>query len=118
VLGILANSASPDGLFAFLVNAGGALILFVYIMTALAQIRLRRARQRAGQSEAGLSMWWFPWASYFAIAGMVAVLVAMVMTPDLASQLYVSLIPLAVAVLAYGMLWLWRSRQPGSRAVR
>jgi L-asparagine transporter-like permease len=118
VLGILANSASPDGLFAFLVNAAGALILFVYIMTALAQIRLRRARQRAGQSEAGLSMWWFPWASYFTIAGMAAVLVAMVMTPDLASQLYVSLIPLAVAVLAYGMLWLRRSRQPGFRAVQ
>jgi hypothetical protein len=38
----------------------------------------------------------------------------MVMSPDLASQLYVSLIPLTVAVLAYGLLWLWRSRQPRS----
>jgi AAT family amino acid transporter/GABA permease len=46
-------------------------------------------------------MWLFPWASYVAIAGMAAVLVAMAFTPSLTEELKVSLISLAVVVLAY-----------------
>jgi L-asparagine transporter-like permease len=46
-------------------------------------------------------MWLFPWASYAAIAGMAAVLIAMAFTPYLVQELRVSLVSLAVAVLAY-----------------
>ena len=110
ILGILANKMSPTGVFAFLVNAGGALILFVYIMIAISQIRLRFERQRQGQKEAALTMWWFPWGSYLTIAGMFAVLCAMLSTPDLADELYVSLVALIVALLAYGLLRHFRRR--------
>ncbi|HWW19261.1 MAG TPA: hypothetical protein VNZ06_00525, partial [Steroidobacteraceae bacterium] len=97
VLGILANAFAPKQVFAFLINAAGALIVFVYVLICLAQIRLRRQRQRAGQPEPALQMWWFPWASYAAIAGMIAVLVAMAVTPDTQSQFYVSVLALAIA---------------------
>lgn len=100
-LGVLINILAPTTLFAFLVNASGALMLFVYLMTAVAQIRLRRARERAGGPAPALQMWLFPWLSYVAVAGMLAVLIAMVFTPALASQLYVSLLTLLVAAGAY-----------------
>jgi GABA permease len=97
VLGIMANELAPKTVFAFLVNAAGALIVFVYILICLAQIRLRRQRQRQGTPEPALRMWLFPWASYAAIIGMVAVLVAMAITPDTASQFYVSVLALLIA---------------------
>ncbi len=46
-------------------------------------------------------MWWFPYGSYFVIAAILAVLAAMAFTPALASQVYASLLCLAVAVAAY-----------------
>ena len=96
------------GVFAFLVNASGALILFVYLITALAQIRLRRGRDARALP---VRMWWFPWASYAAVAGMLAVLVAMALTRALASQFYVSLGALALALLAYALMARYRRRR-------
>jgi AAT family amino acid transporter/GABA permease len=102
VLGILAAIASPQTVFAFLVNASGALMVFVYMIVALAHIRLRRARQARGEPEPALTMWLFPWASYAALAGMAAVLIAMALTPgEFTTELRVSVLSLAVAVVAY-----------------
>jgi L-asparagine transporter-like permease len=100
VLGLLAETQFPETVFAFLVNASGALIVFVYTMIACAQIRLRRERERTGAPAPAVRMWLFPWASYAAIAGMLAILIAMSRTGQ-ARDLYVSLITLAVALIAY-----------------
>src|SRR5215813_6444447 len=105
VLGILAAIASPQTVFAFLVNASGALMVFVYIIIALAHFRLRRKREARGEPEPSLTMWLFPWASYAALGGMAAVLIAMALTPgELATELHVSVLTLGVAVLAYLIL--------------
>jgi L-asparagine transporter-like permease len=113
VAGILATTWSPAGrVFAFLQNASGALMVFVYLLTACAQVRLRRQRGAAGLA---IRMWWFPWTSYAAIVGMLAVLIAMAFTPALASQLYVSLAAFAIALAAYLLLALQR-RRSGERA--
>ncbi|HEY3731798.1 MAG TPA: amino acid permease [Steroidobacteraceae bacterium] len=101
VIGILAATLAPQSVFAFLVNASGALIVFVYIMIALAQIQLRRERNRRGELSPALTMWLFPWASYATILGFTAVVVAMAVTPGQERDFYVSLVTLAVAVLAY-----------------
>jgi L-asparagine transporter-like permease len=101
VLGILAATVSYQTVFAFLVNASGALMVFVYMIIAVAHIRLRRERERIGAPAPALQMWLFPWASYAAIGGMLAVLIAMALTPALARDLHVSLIALAVAVIAH-----------------
>ena len=100
VLGIIAETQAPQAVFAFLVNASGALIVFVYMMVIVAQIRLRRERERTGVPEPAVQMWLFPWASYAAIAGMVTVLVAMAFT-GMAKDLYASLATLVLAFVAY-----------------
>ncbi len=102
--GILAATWSYSRVFAFLINASGALIVFVYLLTACAQLRLRQLRRRRGEQPPPVRMWLHPWATYAAILGMLAVLAAMAMTPDLASQLYVSVASLVVVVLVYRLL--------------
>jgi len=114
VVGILAAVAAPERVFAFLVDAAGALMVVNYMIVAIAQVRLRRERERTGAPEPSLTMWLFPWASYAAIAGMAAVLIAMAFTPSLAHELHVSLIAVAVAFLAYLIL---RSRRSPAAAM-
>jgi AAT family amino acid transporter/GABA permease len=101
VTGVVAAIWAPGTVFAFLVNASGALGLFVYMIIAAAQIRLRRAREREGAPQPSLQMWLFPWASYAAFGGMLAVLIAMAFSAEHVRELYGSLISLAVVVLAY-----------------
>jgi len=68
-------------------------------MTAFAHIRLRR-RHPETETKA-VRVWLFPWLSYVTIGAMIAVLVAMAVTPGLASQFYFSLLTLAVVVGSY-----------------
>jgi len=102
VLGILAAITSSQTVFAFLVNASGALMVFIYMIIALAHYRLRRARDASGAPAPALTMWLFPWTSYAALGGMAAVLIAMALTPgELTQELRVSVLALAVAVAAF-----------------
>ena len=98
-LGLLAQAAS-ESVFTFLVNASGAIILFIYLAMAFAQIRLRRQADAAGQKPT-LPMWGFPYLSYLAIGGMLAVLLAMVLTPALSTQFWASVVSVVVVLLAY-----------------
>jgi GABA permease len=104
VIGILSATLSPHRVFAFLQNASGALMVFIYILIALAQIQLRRERERRGEPPPALLMWLFPWASYAAIAGFTAVVVAMAVTPGQQQDLYFSLVTLVVVFGAYAVL--------------
>ncbi len=116
VVGILAAVKAPQGVFAFLVDASGALMVFVYMMTALAHARLRRSRERAGGPAPSITLWLFPWSSYVAIAAMIAVLAAMAFTPGLGVDLYASLITLAVAAGAGCVVLRARRRSMGAQA--
>lgn len=114
VAGVLAATFAQQTVFAFLVNASGALMVFVYIMVAVAQIRLRRERERIGAPVPALRMWLFPWASYAAIVGMLAILVAMALTAGSAKDLYFSLITLLTACIAYLVVRSRRARTAGT----
>ena len=101
--GVIANVISPNGVFAFLVNASGALILFIYLMIAVSQVISRKARERAGSPRPALPMWWFPWLSYVAIAGMLLVMVAMACSPAHQDEFWASTVSIAVALVAYAL---------------
>jgi GABA permease len=110
--GILAGSAfgylamaaavlSPQGVFSVLVNASGALMLFIYLMLCFALIKDRNVMAREGRPLPAIKMWFHPWSTYAVILGILAVLAAMALTPDLASQLYLSLLVTAFVYVCY-----------------
>jgi GABA permease len=99
--GVAAAILSPSVVFAFLVNASGAIIAVIYLTIGVSQVRTRRARERAGLPKPILPMWFFPWLSYVAIAGMAMVLVAMALTPSHRAELWASAISIGMALLAY-----------------
>lgn len=102
-LAVILAVISPDGLFAFLVNASGVLVLIVYGLICCAHIRLRRGMRPAEQRALQVRVWLFPWLSILTIVAMVAVLGAMALNPKLASQLYCSLLTAAVVSVAWVM---------------
>jgi len=99
--GVIAAILSPSVVFAFLVNASGAIIAVIYLAIGVSQVRSRRAREAAGAPPPALPMWLFPWLSYVAIAGMALVLIAMAFTPSHRAEFWTSVISIAVALLAF-----------------
>jgi GABA permease len=95
-----ASVLSPGGVFNFLLNASGAIILFVYALLAAAEIRLRRKLDRAG-IRVEVKMWLFPWASYATIAAILAVLASMTLSQSQRPQILASLATLALVLGAY-----------------
>jgi GABA permease len=100
-LGIIAATEAPQKVFDFLVSSSGALIVFVYMITAAAHIALRRRRELAQEAPPAIQMWLFPYLSVAAILGMAAVLAAMAFTPSQQQDFYVSCVTLLLAVAAY-----------------
>jgi len=76
-------------------------MLIVYLITALAQIRLRRHLETTAPERLGVRMWLFPASSYITVAAMVAVLVAMIITPARAIEAWSSLVVVAVVLALY-----------------
>ncbi|HEX3914913.1 MAG TPA: amino acid permease [Steroidobacteraceae bacterium] len=115
-LGIMAatEGAQSQKVFDFLLSSSGTLIVFVYMITAAAQIALRRRRERSGEAKPPVSMWLFPYLSYATIACMAAVLIAMAFTPGSRQDFNVSCVTLVVAIIAYRIAR--RVRQPREAA--
>jgi L-asparagine transporter-like permease len=111
-LGIIAATEAPQKVFDFLVSSSGALIVYVYMTIAVAQIVLRMRRERSDARQPPVLMWLFPWLSYAAIAAMAAVLIAMAFTPGSRQDFNASAVTLAVAIAAY--LIVKRLRRPRS----
>jgi len=106
--GVFTAVVSPNRVFAFLVNASGAVIAVVYLAIAVSQVRWRRKHEQAGDLAPSLPMWGFPWLSYAAIGGMTLVLITMAVTPSLSAEFWASAVSISVVLVAY---LLRRSRQ-------
>jgi GABA permease len=113
--GVIAAILSPSVVFAFLVNASGAIIALIYLAIGVSQVRTRRAREQAGLPPPALPMWCFPWLSYVAIAGMAMVLIAMAVTPSHYAEFWTSTIAVAIALLAYVVLRKSRRNRSSAR---
>src|SRR4051812_47838391 len=92
---------SPDKVFLFLVNSSGAIALFVYLLIAVSELRMRRQLEREAPERLKVRMWAYPYLTYFAIAAMVVVIGSMALVADVRSQLIPSFISLAVVLAAY-----------------
>ncbi|MFB1041795.1 amino acid permease [Streptomyces chrestomyceticus] len=74
---VLLNLLWPDTVFLYMLNAVGAVLLFVWALIALSQLRLRRQIERTAPEKLTLRMWAFPYLTWTALAAMLAVLVLM-----------------------------------------
>jgi len=103
VLGVIAQMIAPETVFAFLVNASGALMIFVYLLVTVAHWRLRRRWERDSAPARPVKMWLFPWTSYLSWGSMLTVLVAMAFTGH-REELYASFATLAVVAGSYSLI--------------
>jgi GABA permease len=108
---VITSVISPSVLFAFLVNASGALMLMIYLLVALAQVRMRQTLEREHPDRLSIRMWGHPWLTWLVIAAILAVLLSMLASKRGANELYASLATLLVVVAAY------KVRQRHGRAI-
>jgi GABA permease len=81
-------------------------MLFIYILIAVAQLRLRKRIEAEDPSKLQIKMWLYPYGTWAAIAGMVAVLVMMGVSEKHAMELWASVLVTAV----FGVSYLVKSR--------
>ncbi|MCF3173690.1 amino acid permease [Streptomyces sioyaensis] len=80
---VLLNLEWPDSVFLYMLNAVGAVLLFVWGLIAVSQLRLRKRIEREAPGKLALRMWAFPYLTWAALVAMGAVLVLM-LTDDAA----------------------------------
>ncbi|PKB25214.1 gamma-aminobutyrate:proton symporter (AAT family) [Novosphingobium kunmingense] len=99
---------SPDTVFSFLLNSSGVTMLLLYLMVAVAQLRTRTRVEQQDPASLELKMWFHPFATLFAIAAMLAVVLFMAIDPALASQFWASLAVAALFLLGFAAMSLSR----------
>lgn len=93
----------PDTVFLFLINASGAMILFVYLMICISQIILRRRSDRAGNEKPIFRIWLFPYLSIAVTAVIVVILASMTTDPTSLVSLLQGLAVCAIILIAYAV---------------
>src|SRR5215216_227832 len=91
----------PEEIFTWLINASGAIALFVYLLIAISELVMRRRLERDAPERLQLRMWLYPWLTYLSIAAMAAVLIAMAVISEQRPLLIASVISAAVILAAY-----------------
>jgi GABA permease len=99
---VVMSYVSPDTVFAFLVNSYGTVAIFVYVLIAISQLRLRARLEREDPGRLRVRMWGYPYLTYVAIAGMLGIVLAMAFIPEQRTPLEFGVISLGLLLLAYG----------------
>lgn len=114
-LAVVMSYVSPEGVFAFIVNSYGTVALFVYVLIALAQLKLRPRLEREAPEKLRVRMWAYPYLTLLAIVAMLGILTAMAFIPEQRLPLLFGIVSLGVLLIAY----LLRRRLPsGTAALR
>nr|WSX51848.1 amino acid permease [Streptomyces sp. NBC_00974] len=97
------NYAFKDTVFTFLLNASGAIALFVWLVICLTQLRMRGILMREAPEKVTVKMWLFPYLTWATAAMITFVLGYMVYDKDNRETVLVSLLVAAV-VLVIGVI--------------
>lgn len=104
---VVMSYVSPDTVFAFLVNSYGTVAIFVYVLIAVSQLRLRARLEREDPARLQVRMWCYPYLTWVAIAGMLGIVVAMAFIPEQRTPLMLGIASLVILLLAYGARLAW-----------
>jgi GABA permease len=111
---VIMSYLSPDRIFAFLVNSYGTVAIFVYVLIAVAELKLRRQLERDAPARLLVRMWGYPWLTRFTIAAMLAIVAAMAVIPEQRVALIFGLVSVAVLLLAYALRLKFPVRRQGA----
>ncbi len=100
---VVMNYVSPDHVFAFLVDSYGTVALFVYLLIACAELRLRRRLEAEAPQRLRVRMWGYPGLTVLAIVMMVAILAAMAFIKDQRLPLLFGLASALVMLAGYAL---------------
>ncbi len=98
---VVMSYVSPDTVFAFLVNSYGTVAIFVYVLIAISQLRLRARLEREDPARLRVRMWAYPYLTYVAIAGMLAIVLAMAFIPEQRTPLVFGCISVGALTVAF-----------------
>jgi GABA permease len=110
---VIMSYEAPDTVFAFLVDSYGTVAIFVYMLIATSQLRLRARLEREAPQRLQMRMWLYPYLTWLALAGMSAILIAMAWIPAQRLPLTFGLTSLGLLLLAF----LVRQRFGGVRVI-
>jgi GABA permease len=106
---------SPDRIFAFLVNSYGTVAIFVYVLIAVAELRLRRRLENEMPERLRMRMWGYPWLTRVAIVAMLAIVAAMSVIPEQRASLAFGLVSVVVLLSAYALRRVVRAQAQAAR---
>jgi GABA permease len=95
---VLAAYVSPDQVFLFLLNSSGAIILFVYLLICLSQLRMRPT---IPPERLKVKMWFYPGLTVLTALAILGVLVQMFIREGTRSSILLSLLAWALVLVAY-----------------
>ncbi|MEV0121880.1 amino acid permease [Streptomyces sp. NPDC050703] len=107
---VLLNLEWPDSVFLYMLNSVGAVLLFVWALIAVSQLRLRRRIEREAPERLVLRMWAFPYLTWAALAAM-AVVLGLMLTDDGARPQLLWSAGATGLVLVIAGLREWRARR-------
>ncbi|WDT91626.1 amino acid permease [Streptomyces sp. SCSIO-PteL053] len=92
------NYQWPDTVFQFLLNASGAVALFVWLVICFTQLRMRGIILRENPDKLVVRMWLFPYLTWATIAAISFILVYMLTDDTAREQVVLSLLVAALVV--------------------
>ena len=98
---VVMNYVSPEHVFAFLVNSYGTVAIFVYVLIAAAELRLRSRLEREAPERLRVRMWGYPYVTILAITAMLGIVVAMAFIRDQRLPLVFGLASAGAMLLGY-----------------
>ncbi|MEW1923685.1 amino acid permease [Streptomyces sp. NPDC088360] len=107
---VVLNLKWPDSVFLYMLNSVGAVLLFVWALIAVSQLRLRRRIEREAPERLVLRMWAFPYLTWAALAAMAAV-IGLMLTDDGARPQLLWSAGATGLVLAVAGLREWREKR-------
>lgn len=107
---VIASYLSPDEVFTFLMNSIGVTRAFVYLAIAASELRMRARLEREDPASLTYRMWAYPYLTWLVIVVLLAVLASMAFTAEQRTQLFASVVSLAVVAAIYPLRRISRAR--------
>ncbi|WP_446428974.1 amino acid permease [Leucobacter sp. 1207-22] len=105
IIATLVNFFAPDsGVFEFIMNSAGLVALFVYVLIALTQMRLRQQMSPDEVGKLKIKVWLHPWLNILLIAAIAAIVVVMMTTESGRTQVFTSLAATLVLVIFWPLV--------------